>query len=116
MGSILFETDICAAELNFNLKPSSRCPRISQECKDLVRSCLRIRPQDRVNINNLLSHAWLSETQESQESPMIDNYHSLDTKMKSINISNDCVETYKSFINSFSENSYINDFIVNHFI
>ena len=24
-----------------------------------------------------------------------------------------CVETYKSFINSFSENSYINDFIVN---
>ena len=27
-----------------------------------------------------------------------------------------CVETYKSFINSFSDNLYINDFIVNHFI
>ena len=42
-GGIPFETyeDICAAELNFILKPSSRCPRISQECKDLVRSCFR---------------------------------------------------------------------------
>ena len=58
-----------------------------------------------------MSHAWLSETQESEESPMIVKYHSVDTKMKSINISNDCVETYKSFINN--ESSYINDFIVN---
>lgn len=98
-GDIPFETDedICAAELNFAIKsPGSR--KISQECQDLVQACLRIRPRDRLDLNNVLSHVWLSDCSESSESqefpeknPRVDNSVGLGDKLKNINISNDSV-------------------------
>jgi len=96
-GDIPFETDedICAAKLNFHIKSSSGFHKISEECQDLVRSCLRIHPRERLGLNNVLSHAWLSEISESQEfpekNPRGDNSLGLGDKLKNINISNDSV-------------------------
>jgi len=55
-GDIPFEKDeqICNAEVNFR-----RC--LSEECQDLIRSCLRIRPQDRLDLGRVLQHPWLME-------------------------------------------------------
>ena len=57
-GDIPFEQDdqICSAELNF------RRP-VSSECRDLVESCLRVRPQDRIHLTAILSHPWLAGQQ-----------------------------------------------------
>ena len=53
-GDIPFEKDeqICNAELVF--RRSVSLPR-----QDLIRSCLRIRPQDRIDLNDVLHHPWL---------------------------------------------------------
>merc|ERR1712150_32698 len=53
-GDIPFEQDeqICNAEVNFRKD-------ISEECKDLVRSCLRIRPSDRIQLEAIQSHPWM---------------------------------------------------------
>jgi serine/threonine protein kinase len=54
-GDIPFEQDdqICTAEITF------RRP-VSPECRELVLSCLRIRPQDRIDLAAILSHPWLT--------------------------------------------------------
>jgi serine/threonine protein kinase len=54
-GDIPFEKDdqICSAEVTF------RRP-LSAECRDLVTSCLRVRPQDRIQLAAILSHPWLT--------------------------------------------------------
>jgi len=56
-GDIPFEKDdqICGADLSFRRS-------LSPECEELIRSCLRIRPQDRVDLNHILQHPWLQET------------------------------------------------------
>lgn len=53
-GDIPFEQDeqICNAEIRFRRM-------LSEECQDLVRSCLRIRPQDRISLESILSHPWM---------------------------------------------------------
>lgn len=53
-GDIPFEKDdqICNAELVFR-------KNISDECKDLVKSCLRIRPADRIQLEAIQSHPWM---------------------------------------------------------
>jgi len=53
-GDIPFEKDeqICNAELVFRRS-------VSLPCQDLIRSCLRIRPQDRIDLNDVLHHPWL---------------------------------------------------------
>ena len=55
-GDIPFETDdeICNAELIFR-------NNVSETCQNLIRSCLRIRPMDRIGIGHLLSHPWMRE-------------------------------------------------------
>ena len=55
-GDIPFETDeeICNAELVFR-------NTISESCQDLIRSCLRIRPRDRIEIGQILRHPWVGE-------------------------------------------------------
>merc|ERR1719394_1429904 len=62
-GSVVLDTkaiplekdeQICNAEVNFR-----RC--LSEECQDLIRSCLRIRPQDRLDLGRVLQHPWLME-------------------------------------------------------
>lgn len=55
-GDVPFEKDeqICNADLNF------RRP-VSKECEDLIRACLRIRPQDRIELCSVLQHPWMTE-------------------------------------------------------
>ena len=55
-GDIPFEKDdqICNAELVFRRT-------ISTSCQDLIRSCLRIRPQDRIQLSDILQHPWCSD-------------------------------------------------------
>lgn len=57
-GDIPFEKDeqICNAEVNFRRE-------ISADCEDLIRSCLRLRPQDRLSLSALLQHPWLVEAE-----------------------------------------------------
>ncbi len=56
-GDIPFEKDdqICGARLEFRRS-------ISDACQDLVRQCLRVRPQDRISLEAVLGHPWLGTT------------------------------------------------------
>ena len=53
-GDIPFEKDeeICNADLHFRRS-------VSEDCQSLIRSCLKIRPNDRIAINDILCHPWL---------------------------------------------------------
>jgi len=53
-GDIPFESDeqICVAELRFRY-------RVSKECQDLVRQCLRVDTAGRATLQSILSHPWL---------------------------------------------------------
>jgi len=82
-GDIPFETDeeICNAELIFR-------NNVSETCQNLIRSCLRIRPRDRMEIQQILSHPWLSEEiLNSSEPSSVASSVGLDEKMNSISIS-----------------------------
>jgi len=73
-GDIPFEQDeqICNAVVSFRKD-------ISEECKDLVRSCLRIRPSDRIQLEEIQFHPWLtnklSETMQTEEIPKLGSSH-----------------------------------------
>jgi len=58
-GDIPFEKDeeICNAQLHFRRS-------ISEECQSLIRSCLKIRPNDRIGLEQILSHPWLRSVDE----------------------------------------------------
>jgi len=62
-GDIPFEQDeeICNAKLKFDRKD------ISAECRELITACLRIRPQDRIQLDDILGHAWLQQTAAEDE-------------------------------------------------
>jgi len=84
-GDIPFETDeeICNAELIFR-------NNVSETCQNLIRSCLRIRPRDRMEIQQILSHPWLSEEiLNSSEPSSVASSVGLDEKMNSMSISSD---------------------------
>ena len=53
-GDIPFEKDeqIVLARLDFRRS-------LSDSCRDLIQSCLRMRPQDRIHLEDILSHPWL---------------------------------------------------------
>ena len=55
-GDIPFEKDeeICGAELRY------RKDSVSAEVKDLIRACLRIRPKDRIQLEDILRHPWMT--------------------------------------------------------
>ena len=36
--------------------------------QDLIRSCLRIRPQDRIELGSVLGHAWLAASEQEADS------------------------------------------------
>ena len=78
-GDIPFETDeeICNAELIFKKS-------VSAECKDLVRSCLRIRPRDRIDIGQVLRHPWMGE--DWTEPSYLPNSYELDDNLSRMNI------------------------------
>merc|ERR1719341_263982 len=54
-GDIPFETDeqICLAELRFRY-------RVSPECQDLIRQCLKVDTNQRATLSGILSHPWLN--------------------------------------------------------
>jgi len=58
-GDIPFEKDeeICNAEVRFR-------NNVSKQCQDLVLSCLKIRPKDRIEIDDILAHPWLATVDE----------------------------------------------------
>jgi len=59
-GDIPFEKDeeICSADVRF------RVATLSQECQDLILACLRIRPKDRISLEAILEHPWMSDAAE----------------------------------------------------
>ena len=63
-GDIPFEKDdqICNAELVFRRN-------ISPSCQDLIRSCLRIRPQDRIQLRDILQHPWCGDQDQPELTP-----------------------------------------------
>jgi serine/threonine protein kinase len=75
-GDIPFEKDdqICSAEVTF------RRP-LSPECRDLVTACLRLRPQDRIQLAAILSHPWLTGGHTAASS------HSIETAAAGSNLS-----------------------------
>eukprot|EP00092_Neocalanus_flemingeri_P004622 GFUD01004980.1.p1 GENE.GFUD01004980.1~~GFUD01004980.1.p1 ORF type:complete len:319 (+),score=99.31 GFUD01004980.1:49-1005(+) len=79
-GDIPFETDeeICNAEVIFR-------NNVSESCQNLIRSCLRIRPRDRMEIGQVLSHPWMS--QEDSDSSESSSVVSLQEKLNSLSIS-----------------------------
>ena len=65
-GDIPFEKDeqICYAELSFRRS-------VTPECQDLIRACLRIRPQDRIALDQVLRHPWLHPGSGSDSGAMV---------------------------------------------
>ena len=61
-GDIPFEKDeqICNAELTFRRS-------LTKDCQDLIRSCLRIRPQDRIDLSSVLQHPWMTQLSDECE-------------------------------------------------
>merc|ERR1712098_364704 len=62
-GDIPFESDQQIVEAKLRWHPRLR---VSEEAKDLINSCLTVAPQERIAMENILKHPWLSE--ESQDS------------------------------------------------
>jgi len=56
-GDIPFEQDeqIMRAQVHFRT-------RISKDCEDLIRQCLRISPQERPSLEDILQHPWMNTT------------------------------------------------------
>lgn len=59
-GDIPFESDeqICVADLRFRY-------RVSAECQDLVRQCLRVEAAERASLSSILCHPWLNTADSS---------------------------------------------------
>lgn len=60
-GDIPFESDeqICSAELRFRY-------RISEQCKDLVRRCIKVDVNERAKLEEILCHPWLNSHQKTE--------------------------------------------------
>eukprot|EP00092_Neocalanus_flemingeri_P033411 GFUD01036327.1.p1 GENE.GFUD01036327.1~~GFUD01036327.1.p1 ORF type:complete len:328 (-),score=93.04 GFUD01036327.1:87-1070(-) len=84
-GDIPFETDeeICNAEVIFR-------NNVSESCQNLIRSCLRIRPRDRMDIHQILSHSWMSEEVPYCSKPSsVSSSEVLEENLNSMSISSD---------------------------
>jgi len=60
-GDIPFESDeqICSAELRFRY-------RLSEQCKDLVRKCIKVDVNERATLEDILCHPWLNSHQKTE--------------------------------------------------
>ena len=78
-GDIPFDNDeeICSGELFYKKS-------VSVECADLVRACLRIKPNDRIDIGEVLSHPWLSE--EELEPRIVTNSYEVEDRLSNLKI------------------------------
>ena len=63
-GDIPFEQDeqICNAQVKFRV-------RLTRECQDLIRRCLRLRPSDRILLEDVLRHPWMTMPMEDSSGP-----------------------------------------------
>jgi len=63
-GDIPFEKDeqICNAELNFRRN-------VSEECRNLVQSCLKIQPSERIQLQDIFNHPWMKSRCKEVASP-----------------------------------------------
>lgn len=54
-GDIPYENDeaICRAEVRFRA-------RLTHECQDIIRQCLKVRPSDRPSLVELMNHPWMT--------------------------------------------------------
>jgi len=77
-GDIPFETDdeICNAQLHFRNK-------VSVSCQNLIRSCLKVRPKDRIQLADILHHPWLIESDEETKS-LEENFHQMSLSTESL--------------------------------
>jgi len=77
-GDIPFETDdeICNAQLHFRNK-------VSLPCQNLIRSCLKVRPKDRIQLADILQHPWLIESDEETKS-LEENFHQMSLSTESL--------------------------------
>jgi len=59
-GDIPFEKDdeICSGDLKFRKE-------VSAECTALIKACLRIRPRDRLSLEAILDHPWMTSDKET---------------------------------------------------
>jgi len=62
-GDIPFEKDdeICNANLKYRKE-------VSSECKDLIEACLRIHPASRIQLDDILSHPWMTSDKDFEMS------------------------------------------------
>jgi serine/threonine protein kinase len=62
-GNIPFKNvkQICKADLKF-------LPILTLECQNLVKRCLQLRPEDRISIEEILQHRWLTSNLEHTSS------------------------------------------------
>jgi len=60
LGDIPFETDqqICAAQPSWGSRVASG---LSQQAKHLISQCLKVKPQDRPKLQDILNHPWMRE-------------------------------------------------------
>jgi len=56
-GDIPYENDeaICSAEVRFRA-------RLTHECQDIIRRCLKVQPSERPTLRELLNHPWMTAT------------------------------------------------------
>lgn len=65
-GDIPFEKDeqICNAEVVFRKS-------INENCGDLIKQCLRIMPNDRVSLEDILNHSWMVNGEDERRSSIL---------------------------------------------
>ena len=95
-GDIPFETDdeICNAQLHFRNKVSVSCQNLIR-CVEIIifqgnhlnsqysRSCLKVRPKDRIQLADILHHPWLIESDEETKS-LEENFHQMSLSTESL--------------------------------
>ena len=86
-GDIPFEKDdqICSARVEFRRS-------VSESCQDLVRQCLRIRPQDRISLEAVLAHPWLRSSATTVAAATVAGVNAFPANTATMSSSSSCEE------------------------
>merc|ERR1712001_37120 len=79
-GDIPYENDeaICNAKVRFRA-------RLTHECQDMIRKCLKVRPSDRPTLKDLLNHPWMSANLPELNSASANGANSVSTSTSASN-------------------------------